>query len=81
MICVVFCLCLTDVNSLMFHLSPNTKKCLREEIHKDVLVTGDFELSDAPGQKTDLSVSIRTSDYCFSIILHVRSFRHCKLSF
>ncbi|KAL5008177.1 hypothetical protein ScPMuIL_013758 [Solemya velum] len=41
----------------MFHLSPNTKKCLREEIHKDKLVTGDYEVSDAPGQRTNLVVT------------------------
>lgn len=46
-----------DVDSLMFHLPPNQKKCLREEIHKDVLVTGAYELSEAPGQKTNLAVT------------------------
>jgi len=45
------------VNGLMFHLSPNQKKCLKEEIHKDVLVTGEYNLSDAPGHKTDLQVT------------------------
>jgi len=45
------------VESLMFHLSPNQKKCLKEEIHKDVLVTGEYTLSEAPGQKTDLQVT------------------------
>jgi len=46
-----------NVDSLMFHLAPNQKKCLKEEIHKDVLVTGEYTLSDAPGQKTDLQVT------------------------
>jgi p24 family protein delta-1 len=60
--CVIKCLtlvlviCLSSVNSLMFMLSPNHKKCLREEIHKDVLVTGEYELSDAPGQTANLKV-------------------------
>jgi len=45
------------VNGLMFHLSPNQKKCLKEEIHKDVLVTGEYNLSDASGHKTDLQVT------------------------
>ncbi len=44
-------------NGLMFHLTPNTKKCLKEEIHKDVLVTGEYEISDGPGQKANLGVS------------------------
>jgi len=46
----------TYVSSIRFHLKPNGKKCLREEIHKDVLVTGDYELSEAPGQKTHIKV-------------------------
>lgn len=41
---------------IMFSLPPNTLKCLREEIHKDVLVSGEFELTDAPGQHTNLHV-------------------------
>ena len=45
-----------SMNALMFHLSPNQKKCLKEEIHKDVLVTGEYTLSEAVGQKTDLEV-------------------------
>lgn len=52
----MLCMCLTDVDSLRFFLQPNQKKCLREEIHKNVLVTGEFELSDAPGQRTNLVV-------------------------
>merc|ERR1711893_349585 len=41
----------------MFHISPNQKKCLKEEIHKDVLVTGDYELSEAHAQVTSLKVT------------------------
>jgi len=50
-------LCLSTVDALMFHLSPNHRKCLKEEIHKDVLVTGEYELSDAPGQIANLKVN------------------------
>uniref|UniRef100_H3BVV1 Transmembrane p24 trafficking protein 10 n=1 Tax=Tetraodon nigroviridis TaxID=99883 RepID=H3BVV1_TETNG len=32
--------------SISFFLPVNTRKCLREEIHKDVLVTGDYEMSE-----------------------------------
>jgi len=57
--CITWMLCVApiEVNGLMFHLAPNQKKCLKEEIHKDVLVTGEYNLSDAPGQKTDLQVT------------------------
>jgi len=48
---------LVVADSLRFTIQPNQKKCLREEIHKDVLVTGEYELSDAPGQKAQLLVT------------------------
>jgi len=59
LLCVVLYIGLIVPNgdALMFHLAPNQKKCLKEEIHKDVLVTGEYSLSDAPGQKTDLQVT------------------------
>jgi len=47
---------LAVVSSLSFNLPPGQEKCLREEVHKDVLVTGEYRLSDAPHQKTDLTV-------------------------
>jgi len=46
-------------DSLMFHLQPGAQKCLREEIHKDVLVSGDYEITEVPGQTVDLAVSKR----------------------
>lgn len=48
---------LASVDALMFHLSPNQKKCLKEEIHKDVLVTGEYDISDTIGQKASLKVT------------------------
>lgn len=45
------------VSALSFTLPPGQEKCLREEVHKDVLVTGEYRLSDAPHQKTHLTVS------------------------
>ena len=45
------------IESLMFHLTPNQRKCLKEEIHKDVLVTGEYTLSDVPGQTANLKVN------------------------
>ena len=53
---VVLVLTLSPTESLRFHLQPNTKRCLKEEMRKDVLVTGEYELTSAPGQRTDLTV-------------------------
>ncbi|XP_046558070.1 transmembrane emp24 domain-containing protein 10-like [Haliotis rubra] len=63
---VLFTLCLVTIDAIRFHLSPNQKKCLREEIHKDVLVTGDYEVSDAPGQKANLMVTDSKSHILYS---------------
>lgn len=71
---IVLCtLCLVTIDAIRFHLSPNQKKCLREEIHKDVLVTGDYEVSDAPGQKANLMVSIALYYGNFYIITEITS--------
>lgn len=43
--------------SISFFLPVNTRKCLREEIHKDVLVTGEYEISEQANTKTNLKVS------------------------
>ncbi|XP_023320890.1 transmembrane emp24 domain-containing protein bai [Eurytemora carolleeae] len=47
----------STVDSLMFHLDPNTRKCLKEEIHKGVLVTGEYEVNALPGQNVDMMVT------------------------
>lgn len=42
--------------SISFFLPVNSRKCLREEIHKDVLVTGEYEISEQANTKTNLKV-------------------------
>ena len=56
--CVIFISVLAIVNCLMFKLPANSRRCLKEEIHKGVLVSGEYSLSDAPGQRADLLVNI-----------------------
>merc|ERR1712168_1633498 len=41
--------------SVSFTLTSHAKKCLREEVHKNVLVTGEYKVSEAP-IKTHLTV-------------------------
>lgn len=50
------CALFVCVNGLMFDLPPNGRKCLREEVQKDVLVTGEYEISEVSGQRTDIKV-------------------------
>lgn len=52
------CLCSLSVESIRFKLLPNTHKCLREELKKNHLMVGEFEVSEAPGQKVDYVVSL-----------------------
>lgn len=46
----------SNVNCLMFQLPANAKKCLKDEMKKGEVVSGEFDLSDVPGQKTDLII-------------------------
>ena len=43
------------VDSVMFFLESNARKCLAEEIRKDVLVTGDYQVTEQPGQQVDIN--------------------------
>jgi len=44
-----------NIHSTSFTLTSQAKKCLREEVHKNVLVTGEYRVSEAP-IKTHLTV-------------------------
>lgn len=43
---------------ISFSLDPDVRKCIQEEVHKDVLVVGEYKLSDQDGQKTDILVCL-----------------------
>lgn len=45
------------LHGVMFHLTPNTQKCLKEDIQANQLVMGEYEVSDVPGQIIDYIVS------------------------
>lgn len=55
----------SSVLGISFHLPVNSRKCLREEIHKDLLVTGAYEITDqsggAGGLRTHLKVRPRAA--------------------
>ncbi|XP_065371007.1 transmembrane emp24 domain-containing protein bai [Calliphora vicina] len=50
---VSLCALISYVNCVMFHLTPNTQKCLKEDIQANQLVMGEYEVSDVPGQVID----------------------------
>ncbi|KAB0803648.1 hypothetical protein PPYR_00618 [Photinus pyralis] len=47
---------LVSVNCIMWTQEPNSQKCLKEELQQNVLVLGEYEVSEAPGQKIDYVV-------------------------
>uniref|UniRef100_A0AAQ4RPB9 GOLD domain-containing protein n=1 Tax=Gasterosteus aculeatus aculeatus TaxID=481459 RepID=A0AAQ4RPB9_GASAC len=55
-----------SVFSISFFLPVNSRKCLREEIHKDVLVTGEYEISEQANTKTNLKITDSSSHTLYS---------------
>ena len=53
----MFLITVTCSSGMYFELPINTEKCLREEIHKDVLVKGDFDVTVIDRVKTDLKIT------------------------
>jgi len=47
-----------DAFGITFYLPPDATKCIREEVHKDVLVVGEYNLNDAPYLRTDIVVRV-----------------------
>jgi len=47
----------TVASAVRFYLHPGTKRCLKEEMRKSVICTGEYELSDGLGQRTDLQIT------------------------
>lgn len=48
--------CLALVNGLMFRLPQNSKRCVKEEVHKGVLISGEYVLNEGAG-RVDLLVT------------------------
>ncbi|KHN82857.1 Transmembrane emp24 domain-containing protein 10 [Toxocara canis] len=44
-------------SALRFYVPANGKKCLKEEIHKNVVVTGEYELSEGTGYTSSVRVT------------------------
>lgn len=55
---ILLILMVTNVNCISWYLEPNTHKCLKEDVQANVLVTGEYDVSEAMGQKVDYVVLI-----------------------
>ena len=53
---LVLCALVHHSVAISFHLDPDSRKCLREEVHSDVLVVGEYSLNEVHGQKTNIEV-------------------------
>ncbi|CAB0031220.1 unnamed protein product [Trichogramma brassicae] len=73
-----FCLLLLFVQAqcIMWYLEPNTRKCIREEIQGKVPVTGEYKVSEVPGQK----VNFVTQDSKGHILAQKEDVQHDKVS-
>ncbi|GFS19145.1 transmembrane emp24 domain-containing protein 10 [Elysia marginata] len=49
-------ICIFNAEAVKFMLASGGRKCLKEEIHKDVLVTGEYDIQDN-GQRVDVTVT------------------------
>lgn len=46
-----------ETRSIRFDLQPNTKKCLKEEMRKNLLAVGEYEVSSLPGTNVDFQIT------------------------
>jgi len=53
---------LSHVHGMYFNLPYNTEKCLREEIHKDVLVKGEYDITGAPAGTIKVNMKVTDSN-------------------
>lgn len=44
------------IEGLRFYMLSNEVKCLKEEIHRNVVLTGEYEFSDALGHSASVHV-------------------------
>jgi len=49
--------CLTAVNGMFFKLKPNAEKCLKEEVHKDILVKGNYQIEELANVDVNLKIT------------------------
>lgn len=46
-----------QTHSIRFDLQPNSKKCLKEEMRKNLLAVGEYEISSLPGTNVDFQIT------------------------
>uniref|UniRef100_A0A2K6KL38 GOLD domain-containing protein n=1 Tax=Rhinopithecus bieti TaxID=61621 RepID=A0A2K6KL38_RHIBE len=59
---LLFLLSPSSVLAISFHLPSNSRKCLHEEIHKDLPVTGTYKISNQSGGTGGLRSHLKITD-------------------
>lgn len=54
---IILTLWIQQIHSIRFDLQPNTKKCLKEEMRKNLLAVGEYEVSSLPGTNVDFQIT------------------------
>lgn len=58
---------LSTGNCIRWHMQPNSQKCLREELRKDILVKGVYEVVPINGLQVDYTVSALKQSHDFPL--------------
>lgn len=48
---------INETLSIRFDLQPNSKKCIKEEMRKNLLAVGEYEVSSLPGTSVDFQIT------------------------
>ena len=75
---VAACLVMT-ADSVMFYLEANARKCLAEEIRQNILVTGEFEVSEMAGQQVVTITKLPSLHQILTLLYSVKSLIFCEI--
>lgn len=56
-LCGLVAFLISYAECLMFHLPGNARKCLREELRQNELISGEYEVTEIAGQRVDYMVT------------------------
>lgn len=54
---IVLAVLIKETTAIRFDLQPNSKKCLKEEMRKNLLAVGEYEVSSLPGTNVDFQIT------------------------
>ena len=70
---------IAGTEAMYFDLKFNSEKCLREEIHKDVLVKGEYDITDT--SQTSAKVHMKVTDSNGHVLYQKEEAKNGKFAF